>query len=66
MKAAARPAWHVGGPDEDQFTVIDVEANLAGLDVSLTGDQLGRLDKVSAPTLNYPAPMRHRGRLRLP
>jgi len=89
-------AAHVGGPGEDQFTVIDAvaeiaaelgttsgavalswllrrpgtvvpilgarrlghfEANLAGLDVSLTGDQLSRLDKVSAPALDYPAPM---------
>jgi diketogulonate reductase-like aldo/keto reductase len=33
------------------------EANLAGLDVSLTRDQLDRLDKVSAPALDYPAPM---------
>ncbi|MGH3253648.1 MAG: aldo/keto reductase [Trebonia sp.] len=33
------------------------EANLAGLEVRLTDDQLDRLDKVSAPTLNYPAPM---------
>ena len=89
-------AAHVGGPGEDQFTVIDavaeiaaelgttsgavalswllrrpgtvvpilgarrldhLEANLAGLDVSLTCDQLSLLDKVSAPTLDYPAPM---------
>src|SRR5215813_11113310 len=81
-------AAHVGHPDEDQFTVIEVvadiaaelgttssavalawlltrpgtvvpilgprrlehfAANLAGLDVSLTEDQLARLDKVSAP-----------------
>jgi diketogulonate reductase-like aldo/keto reductase len=33
------------------------EANLAGLDVTLTSDQRSRLDKVSAPVLNYPAPM---------
>jgi hypothetical protein len=32
-------------------------ANLAGLDVCLTAEQLGRLDKVSAPDLDYPAPM---------
>jgi aryl-alcohol dehydrogenase (NADP+) len=31
-----------------------LEANLAGLDVSLTADQLRRLDEVSAPTLNTP------------
>jgi len=30
-------------------------SNLAGLEVSLSAEQLGRLDAVSAPTLNYPA-----------
>ena len=83
-----------GFPDEDEFAVIDVvadiaaelgttssaealawllsrpgtvvpilgarrldhlAANLASLDVTLTGDQLARLDQVSAPALNYPA-----------
>src|SRR6201999_4468997 len=34
-----------------------LEANLAGLDVTLTPEQLRRLDEVSAPVLNYPAPM---------
>jgi aryl-alcohol dehydrogenase-like predicted oxidoreductase len=34
-----------------------LENNLAGLDVTLTEAQLGRLDEVSAPTLDYPAPM---------
>ena len=34
-----------------------LEDNLAGLDVSLTPDQLARLDRVSTPDLNYPAPM---------
>ncbi|MEV0719965.1 aldo/keto reductase [Asanoa sp. NPDC050611] len=34
-----------------------LEANLAGLDVTLTTDQLRRLDAVSAPDLDYPAPM---------
>jgi aryl-alcohol dehydrogenase-like predicted oxidoreductase len=42
----------VGARRLDHFT-----ASLAGLDVSLTADQLGRLDQVSAPALNYPAPM---------
>jgi aryl-alcohol dehydrogenase-like predicted oxidoreductase len=89
-------AAHVGGPGEDQFTVIEAvagiaaelgttsgavalawllsrpgpvvpilgarrlghfEDNLAGLDVTLAGDQLSRLDKASAPALDYPAPM---------
>ena len=30
-------------------------SNLAGLEVSLSAEQLGMLDAVSAPTLNYPA-----------
>ncbi|HEY1572067.1 MAG TPA: aldo/keto reductase [Pseudonocardiaceae bacterium] len=34
-----------------------LENNLAGLDVTLTEAHLGRLDEVSAPTLDYPAPM---------
>jgi aryl-alcohol dehydrogenase-like predicted oxidoreductase len=34
-----------------------LENNLAGLDVSLTPEHLRRLDEVSAPTLDYPAPM---------
>jgi aryl-alcohol dehydrogenase-like predicted oxidoreductase len=34
-----------------------LEANLAGLDVALTAEQLRRLDEVSAPELDYPAPM---------
>ena len=89
-------ATHVGGPTEDDYTVIDrvaavaaelgttsaavslawlrarpgtvvpivgarrlehLEANLAALDVTLTPEQLQRLDEVSAPELNYPAPM---------
>ncbi|MBH0775537.1 aldo/keto reductase [Nocardia bovistercoris] len=37
--------------------VEQLRANLAGLDVTLSPDQIQRLDKVSAPTLNYPAPM---------
>ncbi|MFI1094439.1 aldo/keto reductase [Streptomyces sp. NPDC020917] len=35
-----------------------LEDNLAGLDVALTPDHLSRLDAVSTPDLNYPAPMR--------
>jgi hypothetical protein len=34
-----------------------LDANLAALDVALSPDQLRRLDEVSAPTLDYPAPM---------
>jgi len=34
-----------------------LEANLAGLDVTLTAGQLRRLDEASAPVLDYPAPM---------
>jgi aryl-alcohol dehydrogenase-like predicted oxidoreductase len=34
-----------------------LEANLAGLDVTLSADQLRRLAEASAPALDYPAPM---------
>jgi aryl-alcohol dehydrogenase-like predicted oxidoreductase len=34
-----------------------LEANLAGLDVTLGAAELRRLDEVSTPTLDYPAPM---------
>ncbi len=34
-----------------------LETNLAALDVTLSPAHLQRLDEVSAPTLNYPAPM---------
>ncbi|MEV0177106.1 aldo/keto reductase [Streptomyces sp. NPDC050803] len=37
--------------------VEHLESNLAGLDVRLTPEHLAALDKVSAPELNYPAPM---------
>jgi aryl-alcohol dehydrogenase (NADP+) len=35
--------------------VEHLTSNLAGLDVSLSADQIRRLDEVSAPVLNYPA-----------
>ena len=35
--------------------VDHLEANLAGLDVTLTPEHLRVLDEVSTPTLNYPA-----------
>jgi aryl-alcohol dehydrogenase (NADP+) len=89
-------AGFVGGPTEDEFTVIDavaavadelgttsaavalawlraragtvvpivgarrvehLEDNLAALDVTLAPEHLRALDEVSAPTLDYPAPM---------
>jgi aryl-alcohol dehydrogenase (NADP+) len=92
---SARAAF-VGGPTEDEFTVMEavaavadelgttsaavslawlraregtvvpilgarrlahLEDNLAGLAVTLTPEHLRTLDEVSAPTLNYPAPM---------
>ncbi|HTF46188.1 MAG TPA: aldo/keto reductase [Pseudonocardia sp.] len=92
---SARMAF-VGGPSEDEYSVIDavatvadelgttsaavalawlraregtivpilgarrvdhLENNLAGLEVPLTPEHLDMLDEVSAPTLNYPAPM---------
>ena len=34
-----------------------LEDNLAGIDVTLTPDHLALLDEVSAPELDYPAPM---------
>ncbi len=37
--------------------VEHLESNLAGLGITLTADQLQRLDDVSAPDLNYPANM---------
>ncbi|TCN41895.1 aryl-alcohol dehydrogenase-like predicted oxidoreductase [Kribbella orskensis] len=92
---SARTAF-VGGPSDDEFTVIDavaavaeelgttsaavslawlrarrgtvvpiigarrlehLQTNVAGLEVGLSAEQLQRLEEVSAPTLNYPAPM---------
>ncbi|WP_236795150.1 aldo/keto reductase [Amycolatopsis sp. GM8] len=92
---SARTA-HVGGPDDDQYRVIEavagiaaelgttsaavslawlrvregtvvpivgarrlehLESNLAGLDVQLSVAHLRALDEISAPDLNYPAPM---------
>ena len=35
-----------------------LESNLAGLDITLSPDQLGLLDEVSAPSLNYPASLK--------
>lgn len=37
-------------------TMEQLEQNLAGLDVTLSGDQMEALDKVSQPTLAFPAP----------
>jgi diketogulonate reductase-like aldo/keto reductase len=37
--------------------VEHLEDNLAALDVTLSAEQLAVLDDVSAPALNYPAPM---------
>ena len=92
---SARTAY-VGGPSEDEYTVIDtvaaiadqlgttsaavslawlraregavvpilgarrvsqLEDNLAALELTLSPEHLRELDEVSAPTLNYPAPM---------
>jgi aryl-alcohol dehydrogenase (NADP+) len=92
---SARAAF-VGGPREDQLTVIDtvasvadelgttsaavslawlraregtvvpilgarrlehLETNLVALELTLAPEHLHALDEVSAPTLNYPAPM---------
>lgn len=92
---SARAAF-VGGPSEDEFTVIDavaaiadelgttsaavslawlraregtvvpilgarriehLDSNLAALEAALSAEHLRTLDEVSAPTLNYPAPL---------
>jgi aryl-alcohol dehydrogenase-like predicted oxidoreductase len=92
---SARTAF-VGGPSDDEYTVIDavaavagelgttsaavslawlrarrgtvvpiigarrlehLQTNIAALEVELSTEQLQLLDEVSAPTLNYPAPM---------
>ncbi|MEZ0107456.1 aryl-alcohol dehydrogenase-like predicted oxidoreductase [Catenulispora sp. EB89] len=37
--------------------ITHLESNLAVLDVTLSAEQLRTLNEVSAPTLNYPAPM---------
>ena len=60
--AAVALAWLRGRPG----TVVPIvgarrmdhlDSNLAGLDVTLSPEQVRRLDDVSAPELNYPAPM---------
>ncbi|WP_426242143.1 aldo/keto reductase [Nocardioides sp. LHG3406-4] len=60
--AAVSLAWLRGRPG----TVVPIvgarrldhlEGNLAGLDVALEEEQVARLDSVSLPTLDYPAPM---------
>jgi aryl-alcohol dehydrogenase-like predicted oxidoreductase len=38
--------------------VQHLEGNLAGLDITLSADQTRTLDQISAPVLDYPAPMR--------
>ncbi|MEV6286701.1 aldo/keto reductase [Kribbella sp. NPDC051770] len=45
--------------------VEHLESNLAALEITLTGEQISRLDEVSAPVLNYPAPMHGAGRAML-
>lgn len=37
-------------------TLEQLNANLAALTIEFTPDQLARLDTVSAPTLDFPAP----------
>ena len=67
----AHPVEPVGHARREQFrrragTVVPIlgatrlehlENNLAGLQVRLTPEHLRTLDEVSAPTLNYPAPL---------
>jgi aryl-alcohol dehydrogenase-like predicted oxidoreductase len=58
--AAVALAWVHGRPGVSSTIIgprrIDhLEANLAGLDVKLTEEQIAVLDDVSAPTLNFPA-----------
>jgi diketogulonate reductase-like aldo/keto reductase len=58
--AAVALAWVHGRPGVSSTIIgprrIDhLEANLAGLEVKLTEEQIAVLDDVSAPTLNFPA-----------
>ena len=58
--AAVALAWVHGRPGVSSTIIgprrIDhLEANLAGLEVQLTEEQIAVLDDVSAPTLNFPA-----------
>jgi aryl-alcohol dehydrogenase-like predicted oxidoreductase len=58
--AAVALAWVQGRPGISSTIIgprrIDhLEANLAGLEVKLTEEQIAVLDDVSAPTLNFPA-----------
>src|ERR1700744_5175892 len=67
--AAIALAWLRGRPGITSLIIGarragQLEANLAALDVTLTPDQRGRLDEVSAPRLGFPAVVnRFAGRL---
>lgn len=37
-------------------TLEQLDQNLAAADVTLTGEQIAALERVSEPTLNFPAP----------
>jgi aryl-alcohol dehydrogenase-like predicted oxidoreductase len=55
-------AWVVGRPGIGSTligarTIEQLHANLASLDVTLTPEQRATLDEVSAPTLDFPAPV---------
>ncbi|WNV86787.1 aldo/keto reductase [Umezawaea sp. Da 62-37] len=58
--AAVALAWLRGRPGVSSTligprTLAHLESSLAGLEVVLTAGQVDRLDRVSAPALNYPA-----------
>ncbi|TDV46133.1 aldo/keto reductase [Actinophytocola oryzae] len=60
--AAVALAWLLGRPSVTSVLIgprrfDHLEGNLAGLGITLTDAQRARLDEVSAPTLNYPAPL---------
>ena len=59
MPASVALAWVQGRPGVAS-TIIgarrldQLEQNLAALDISLSADQIARLDKLSKPTLSFP------------
>ncbi len=62
--AAVALAWVQGRPGVDSTiigarTMDQLESNLAGLDVSLSSEDVAALDEASTPTLSFPMPFLH-------